>query len=513
MAKTPTKAELIARLDELEAAMMPRSMDTLLDPRNEPHSMLATLTADRVHSAVTSAEQGDTRDLFAIYRDVLIADSHIQGVINTRFLAVIGDDPMIAAANPDRPEDVTAADAIRAAVDRLPDFMGICADLLWGTIWPVAMVERTYRPADVPGLKLDWGEIAPVPDYLFRWSEGYLQLEGFDPVSRKPNGQWSRPDPKRYITHRGHLLRTPDTWGGPMRALMWWFLLKAQDRDWWVRFLDRFGTPFPVAQFSKTDDKSRQILERAFSLAKRIGGLVVSKDTVVTLQQANTSAADAHEKFFRLCNDEISRHVLGQTLSSTASPTGIGSGASDVQGQVRADIAAFDKKMLAQTLRTQLFKPWLRLNGFTGAVPQITWGGEEQEENATTAEVLAKLKSAGLRLADESLGPLGKRIGLVIERDPQPAAAPGPVIPLSAPIPRRRDPVAAAHSISREAAASIMQAYRGSLAPVAQIILDSPSPEVAQTRLLATYVHWDASKVAELVESALVAGAWNGAVN
>ena len=512
MARSPTKAQLLQRLEELQASMMPRTLETIHDPRNEPQSMLAGMTAERVHAAITSAEQGDTQDLYSLYRDVLIADTHIQSVIETRFLAVIGDDPMIAPVNPDKPEDKAAAEAIKAAVDRLPDFMGACADLLWGTIWPLAMVERTYKPADIPGLRYDWAEITPVPDHLFRWTEGHLQIEGFDPASRKPNGVWSRPDPARYITHRGHLLRTPDTWGGPMRALMWWFFLKTMDREWWVRFLDRFGTPFPVAQFDKKDDQSRQILERAFSLAKRIGGLVVSKGTMVTLEQANTSAADAHEKFFRLCNDEISRRVLGQTLTSTASPTGIGGGASTVQGQVRDDIAGFDKARLAQTIRTHLFKPWLRLNGFPGAVPMLTFGGEEQEENATTAEVLSKLKTAGLRIADKSLPALSKRLGLELERDPAPEAPPPTSqLALSAPRPSLKGPVAAADGIAREAAAKITQAYRGSLAPVAQIILASSSPQEAETKLLSFYASWDGSKVAEIVESALIAGAWNGA--
>ncbi len=509
MAKSPTKAELLKRLDELENRQLPRQLETINDPRNEPHSLLGGLTADRVHSAITAAEQGDTRDLFSIYRDVLIADTHIQGAIETRFLAVIGDDPIIAPVNRENPEDVAAADAIRDAVDRLDDFNGVCSDLLWGTIWPLAMVERTYKPASLPGLTYDWSDITGVPDHLFRWTNGHLEIESIDPVTRQPTGKFSRPDPDRYITHRGHILRHSDTWGGPMRAIMWWFLLKVMDREWWARFLDKFGTPFTVAKFDKTDDRGRQLLERALSLSQRIGGLVVSSTTQVELMQANTSAADAHEKFFRLCNEEISRRILGQTLSSTSSPTGIGGGASSIQGEVRSDIARFDKRQIIQTIRNRLFKPFLRINGFKGALPTLTFGAEEEEDNATVADALSKLKTAGLRVADKSLETLSKRMSLEIERDPAPAA-PAAVLPLSAPLPRLRDPVAAAQSISREAAASISQAYRGSMAPIAQIILDSATPDEAQTKLLSAYTSWDATKAAEIVESALVAGAWNG---
>lgn len=513
MAATPTKAQLLERLQVLEGELLTRDLATVHDHRNEPFDTLSTLNADRVHEAIIAAERGDTWLLFSIYRDVLISDSHMQSVIDTRFLAVLGDEVMISPKDPKNADDVAAADAVKAAIDRLPDFMGLCADLLWGTLWPLSMVERTYKASEIEGLQYDWGDTAPVPDYLFRWTEGCLELAEIDPQTRQRSGKFFKPEASRYITHRGHLMRHPDCWGGPMRALMWWYLLKTMDREWWVRFLDRFGTPFPVAKFEKSDDRSRQILERALKLSTRIGGIVVSSATQVELVQANTAAADAHEKFYRVCNDEISRRVLGQTLSSTSAPTGIGGGASDLQGKVRSDITAYDKKRLAATLRAQFLGPWMKLNGIKGAVPNIAFGGEEQEEIGVTAEALSKLSTAGIRIKDTSLPDLSKRVGLELERIPEQAPAAGiggPVKTLSAPLPGVLDANTAVQSISRRAAAMLSQAYRGSLAPARDILLTSATPAEAETRLLATFTDWEPSKAAEVVESAFAAGAWNG---
>jgi phage gp29-like protein len=515
MAKSPTKAQLVQQLQELEARMLTRPLETIIDHRNEPASTLSGLTADRVHAAIQQAEQGDTRDLFSVYRDCLIADPFLQNLIETRILAVIGDEVLISPADKDKPEDVAAADAIRAAIDRLPDFGGVCADLLWGTMWPMSIVERTYQPATEPGLQYDWADIAPVPDHLFRWTTGKLEIAEVSPVTRQLTGNFFTPSPTRYITHRGHLLRHPDNWGGPMRALVWLFFLKTMDREWWTRFLDKFGTPFMVGKFDKSDEKSRQILERAFKLSTKVGGVVVNKETAIELLKAGASdSAGAFKEFHAYCEDSQARRVLGQTLSSTASPTGLGQGASDLQGQVRGDIAAFDKKRLAQTLRDGLFKPWLKLNGFTGTTPKITFGGEEPEENTTTATVLKDLKDAGIRIADKSIGALSQRIGLELERAPEPTAAPPapgpPIKTLSAPLPGTLDPNTAVHSISRRAAAMLSQAYRGTLAPARDILLTSATPAEAESRLLATFTDWDATKAAAVIESAFAAGAWNG---
>jgi phage gp29-like protein len=292
------------------------------------------------------------------------------------------------------------------------------------------------------------------------------------------------------------------------------------DREWWVRFLDKFGTPFITGKFDKNDDRSRQVLERAFRMSSKIGGLVVTKDTQVELVQAQSQGnAKAFQEFHDACNREISKRVVGQTLSSEAQSTGLGSGTSDLQGQVRGDIAQFDRKKLSQTIRMQLFKPLLRLNGIRGAVPDLIWGQEEPEENGKTATALSSLKTAGLRLADKAIPVLSKRMGLELERDQEPKSdhlppvmppKPGKTKALSSGPPSNRDAVAASDSISREAAASLSLVLRGSLAPARQVILESATPQEAQSKLLALFTDWSPARAAEVVETALTAGAWNG---
>jgi hypothetical protein len=74
-----------------------------------------------------------------------------------------------------------------------------------------------------------------------------------------------------------------------------------------------------------------------------------------------------YEVMMELINhlEEIMRRgILGQDLSSKSKPTGIGKGASDLQGDVREDYIIYDANSLYETLDDQLLKVILRYNYF-----------------------------------------------------------------------------------------------------------------------------------------------------
>ena len=60
-------------------------------------------------------------------------------------------------------------------------------------------------------------------------------------------------------------------------------------------------------------------------------------------------------------------------------------------------------------------------------------------------------------------------------------------------------------------AAALAQAFRGSLAPVRQIILSSSSPAEAERRLKLFYADWKPQRVQEILEEALQVCAATGA--
>ena len=387
--------------------------------RNEPQSDLRSLTAASLLGKIELAEGGDTSELFALYRDLLATDNQLQMEFENRKRAVEGDTSTLLPFDKSSPPDVEAKDRCFPLLDSAP-FYTAKTWLLNAVLYPVAVCEKVYAPA--PG-GYALAQIVPVPYQLLDYREGTLRI--FDTDERGGALPTSHaPDPARYVVHRGHTLPLPDNWGGPMRAILFWVLLRSMSRQWWADLLERFGMPFLKGKYS--DEKGKTVLQRAFAIAQRLGGIVVHKNTEVEIVQAAAGdSSGSHERFIELCNKEISKLVAGQTLSSNAQPTGLGNGATPLQGAVRDDIRKSDCQRLAATLRTQLLAQFCQINAVPGRVPLLVFGSDSAAEMKALIGTVADLAAAGLEPDDDGLAALSERVGFGLRRKAAPAPSPG----------------------------------------------------------------------------------------
>jgi phage gp29-like protein len=486
--------------------------------RGEPGFAANTMDVDKLRGTLAAAEVGDTRDLFALYRDVMVSDSHIQTEFSKRKLAVLGDPTSVQPADKTKPEDVQAAEAIQDMIDwNRENFIHACNHWLDGHLWPVALVEKVFKPSTRPGLRFQLDRLVPVPHIDLDYTSGWLQLWGLDPATGYINGTREAPDPNRYVVHRGHLLQQADYWGGPFRSLLFWWLMSAMDRDWWARFLDRYGAPFIVGKFDPADDAARSILSRAFQAATKIFGLVVSKSTEIELiQAASGQTGDAFKSFFDLCNDQKSILILGQASSAKQAEGGLSNSGNKQHEGVRQDIRQYDQMILSLTIQQQLFRQYLDINGFTGATPRLIWGGVSTEEQTALGDLMLKFAQAGLEPTDDGISTLSERVAFPLQRKAVPA--PMPMMSAAPWVLTAGDRlVLAGHAsvdrVAANGAADLAQAFRGSLAPVRRIIAESRSAVECETRLREFYADWRPDKLAGLIEEALQAYAANGAAS
>lgn len=423
---------------DVRDAILPSERIVAVDARFEPAAVAPSMSAERMHGILRSAESGQTQELFALYRDVLLGSTHILAEFSKRKLAVLKLPINFSPRDRKNPDDVRAAELVKIAWDGLKGKMDALTHLLDSSLYPVSIVEKTYRPSKVPGLRFEWGSdcgdrgLEPVAYHLLDFTMGHLRLQHVDEHTKMPRGDYFVPSPLSFVIHRGHLLTSiPDNWGGPMRAGLFWWLFSVMDRGWWVRFLERFGFPFPVAKYDDGRDDTKAMLQSAFSAASRIFGLVVTKGTDIELLQANaTQSGDAFEQFKSTADKELSKLILGQTMTTEAQGSGLNSSQAQVHNDVRNDFEGFDATKLAETLQDQVIDPFVALNSLPGNC-RVVVGQEDPGTAADTLKTLEVLPKCGLEIADDGLEIISRRLGLPIVRSAVKADKAPPANPFS----------------------------------------------------------------------------------
>ena len=440
------------------------------------------MTLDWLHSILRASESGQWEGYLALLRDITSGDAAVSADWFQRKTKLISKPWGLTPGIKDHPDAVANAAFIDAMLKGCRGFQDACTHLLDSTIFPVAVCEKLYVRAG-QGWRL--AELVPVPHDLLAYQNGYLQIRVTTPDG-VPTGQFADLDPMRYVIHRGHLLRSlPDCWGGPGRALVFFWYLAAVSRSWWARGLERDSAPFLVGKYDPARPEDRYALAQAFQDAVRRFGLVISRDTDIAVHKDLASgSAEAHERFQNFCLSMCSRLIVGQSQTTIGKGGGFGDAQANVMDDVLTNIVAFDDMMLGETLGEQVIQPALDLNRRPGPRPIIS-RGVTPDNMVARANIIKVLRDAGVNLRPEAAGPISESLGLPVE--------------IGAPVAKLASP---SH---RGGPADLALAFRGSLAPVRRLIEESTSADDLAARLADFYRDWDAGRLAALTADALTA--------
>lgn len=461
--------------------LLPTESRLRFNSRHEPEAVAHRMTAGELHDILREAEGGDTRRLFALYRDVILQHGHCQSEFSKRKLAVLGNAQTFQPYDKNDPADVQAMDLVEAIWNDTPGKREALTHLLDSSLYPVAVLEKRFRPARRPGLRYEVEALTPVPHHLLDFSAGRLRIRDVDPDGL-PLESFYEPSPATHIVHRGHLLTSiPDNWGGPMRAVLFWWLFATMDREWWARFLERYGAPFIAARYPEGNDAARRALEQALSTATRLFGLAMPEGASVDLVAAAASShGDAFQAFAEFANAEISKIIVGQTMTAEAKSQGIGGSQAQVHDRVRSDVRDFDSAALGESLRDQLFAQLIAVNGLTGRAPTISWGEVAGQEAQLTSALLQAVTAAGLEISDDGISTISQKFGLPLQR----RTGPPPGV-LSAFTPDSAGRNAAIDAIAAAGAPGLARAFRDDFADLSRIIRESRSPAELESQLAA----------------------------
>ena len=182
--------------------------------------------------------------------------------------------------------------------------------------------------------------------------------------------------------------------------------------DEWGRFLERYGIPPvilempPLAQPGDAD----RFAQAAQQVYEALCGAVPNGTRVNTLAEAR--GADPFSAFIEHQEKTMVRLCTGGTLGSIAEATGIGSGASDAQGDVWREIVSRDAVLIGEE-----FTRWFGRYVFPeGMLVRFELGTEKRATPDEVFETAAKARQAGYRFTKEYLE---TETGAELEEEPQ----------------------------------------------------------------------------------------------
>jgi phage gp29-like protein len=391
------------------------------------------LTPERLSRILHEAEIGDPYLYLELAEEVEEKDLHYLAVLSTRKNAVAQLDVIVRAVSSSS-EDQRAAAMVREMICDGPiqldsvlfdvlDAVGkgfSATEIMWDTSG------REWFPAqlkwrDPRWFAFDWisgeemlvrtlkGEIIPVESDAqtrlpthFGGSRTYSTMNpgiGIQPMTAPLA-------PYKFVTHFAKAKAGLPIRGGLARAAGWAYLFKNYVLKDWITFTEVFGQPLRVGKYHPgASEQDKLALLNAVSRIGIDAAAIMPESMVIEFTEAHQDgSAELYERFCEYLDAQVSKAVLGQTLTTEMPNAGGSRAAAQVHEGVRRDILNADARRLAATLARDLVRPIVELNmGPQARYPKIELGLPDDSDVKVFAEVIAMLADRGLRVGQKTI--------------------------------------------------------------------------------------------------------------
>jgi len=386
------------------------------------------LTPQKLAAIFKEADGGDVRRQAELFEEMEEKDAHLSSQFQIRKLAVQGLEYEITPWAEDA-QAKKIADFCDEVISDLVDWDDHILDFLDALpkgysmheiLWDVSASENRIR-----GLR--WVHPKKVTFYNSLTPRVLTEDDNLNGID---------PPPFKFAYHRYKARSGYDTRAGILRVCGWMYLFKNYDVKDWIAFAEVYGMPLRVGRYetgASPEDK-KALINAIRSLGSDAAG-IISKSTEIEFVEAQKyGSINVYEGLARWCDEQMSKAILGQTLTSEASgQNGSGSRAlGEVHNEVRSDLVKADCKALAKTVRQQILRPLVGFNfGWDTPAPGFRFLYEESEDLKALAEVYGKLWAIGFDVSQEHIAerfqvPIRKDGETPLSRQPQAGAPTDP---------------------------------------------------------------------------------------
>jgi phage gp29-like protein len=345
----------------------------------------------------------DSPAAFPLYRDLEEKDGQVSSALETRKDGVLRRERKVVAAS-STAADERRADFAREVLAAIPHFENVLYELLDAVGYGFTAAEILWEQE---GSTVFIRDLKPRPQELFAF--GPIGKPQIGPLQflhgSRVTGRESRPLPSHKFLVNSFRPRHGNRRGRPLlRRVFWPSWFKRQDLKFWLKFIEK-GSGSVVVRYPQgaTDQDKQRALEAAEAINAETAVAIPENFQIVSelLQAARAGDSSVFLTLADdLCNNEIARVILGQTLTQRGGEDGRGSRAlGEIHQEVRFEKVAADARDLMSVINDQLLR-WLFLFNFGPDARPPKWAVQldPPEDLRQRIEIDARLARLGAPL-------------------------------------------------------------------------------------------------------------------
>lgn len=471
---------------------------------------LAAMTPAQVADVLRRAAQGDAHDFLLAAADIEEKDLHYRAVLQTRKLAVCGLALVVSPGDDSAPASA-AAELVREQFAKI-DVPSLALALLDALSRGYAVAELVWQTG---GRRWWIDKLLPREPTWFVWD----RASGRELRLHDGSAEGALLPKYKFVVHAPLAQTSAPALTGLARSALWAWVFKSYALRDWAAFCELYGQPIRLGKYdASASPEDVATLKRAVMDVGSDAAAVLPQSMVLEIVESagKTASAELYASLIRYLDEQVSKAVLGQTLTTDAGRSGSLAQAR-VHDGVRDDLLRFDARALAATLRHQVAEPLVRLNlGPDAPVPLVELHIEEGEDLDALGQQLIALAQVGLdvplRWVREKWGiPKAEASEAVLVRTQPAAGVSGHRSGLPTALHALIATNPAAESTSADPTAALQQqlssagapAWHALLGQIQALVEQADSLGALQDALLGAYGDLDSAELVKIMASAL----------
>lgn len=353
------------------------------------------LTPARLARIFRAADEGDVLLQMELFEDMEEKDTHLSSQLQTRKLAVTGLDWEVQPYSEGELDKEIAAFIEKElnGIERLND---ILMDMLDAIGKGISVLEIDWDVRDGFNVIRDMEWIHPKK---LVWDSTTDELK----ICTRDFPAGVEFPKNKFVIHKYKVKSGHDSRAGILRVISWMYLFKNYTLKDWVSFCEVFGMPIRLGKYSQaaSEDDKRRLMEAIYMIGTDAAGIIPDSAVIEFIESNKTTSAEIYEKLARYCDEQISKAVLGQTLTADSGGGSYAQG--KVHNDVRKDLTVADAKALAATIRRDVIGPLVEYNfGPEASLPKFEFDCQEAEDLKETIEIYRTLAcDMGLKIPSQ----------------------------------------------------------------------------------------------------------------